>query len=86
MLISIPHFSKDFSGNPRFGAYFNLFLGNPLIRYMLLANRIDLVTEKIKLTISVQITIVNRREIKVRYFINKRFLTEIRIVILKRHN
>ena len=44
-------------------------------------NRIDLVIEKIKLAISVQITIVNRREIKVRYFVNKSFLTEMRIVM-----
>ena len=48
---------------------------------MCLTNRIDLVIEKIKLAISVQITIVNRREIKVRYFINKSFLTETRIVM-----
>ena len=48
---------------------------------MFLANRIDLVIEKIKLTISVQITIVNEKEIKVRYFINKRLLTEMRIVM-----
>ena len=50
---------------------------------MYLINRIDLVIEKIKLAISVQITIiiVNRREIKVRYFINESFLTEIRIVM-----
>ena len=48
---------------------------------MCLTNRIDLVIEKIKLAISVQITIVNRREIKVRYFMNKSFLTEMRIVM-----
>ena len=48
---------------------------------MYLTNRIDLVIEKIKLAISVQITIVNRSEIKVRYFTNKSFLTEMRIVM-----
>ena len=48
---------------------------------MHLTNKIDLVIEKIKLAISVQITIVNRREIKVRYFVNKSFLTEMRIVM-----
>ena len=48
---------------------------------MHLTKRIDLVIEKIKRAISVQITIVNRREIKVRYFINKSFLTEMRIVM-----
>ena len=47
---------------------------------MYLTNRIDLVIEKIKLAISVQITIVNRSEIKVGYFINESFLTEMRIV------
>ena len=51
------------------------------MRYMFLANRIDLVIRKVKLTISVQITIGNGRENKMRYFINKRFLTEIRIVM-----
>ena len=48
---------------------------------MYLTKRIDLVIEKIKRAISVQITIVNRREIKVRYFINKSLLTEMRIVM-----
>ena len=48
---------------------------------MYLTKRIDLVIEKMKRAISVQITIVNRREIKVRYFINKSFLTEMRIVM-----
>ena len=48
---------------------------------MHLTKRIDLVIETIKRAISVQITIVNRREIKVRYFINKSFLTEMRIVM-----
>ena len=48
---------------------------------MYLTKRIDLVIEKIKRAISVQITIVNRREIKVRYFINKSFLTKMRIVM-----
>ena len=48
---------------------------------MYLTNKIDLVIEKIKLAISVQITISNRREIMVRYFVNKSFLTEMRIVM-----
>lgn len=48
---------------------------------MYLTNRIDLVIEMIKLTITVQITVVNRSEIKVRYFTNKSFLTEMRIVM-----
>ena len=61
--------------------YFNLLLGKPLIRYMFLGNRVDLVKENVKLTISVQITIVKGREIKVRYFIKNRFLTEMRIVM-----
>ena len=55
---------KDFFSNPKFGGYLNFLLGKPLITYIYLANRIDLVIEKIKLAISVQITIVNRREIK----------------------
>ena len=57
------------------------FLESPIIRYVFLANRVDLVIEKIKLSIKVQITIVNKREIKVRYFINKSFLAEMRIVM-----
>ena len=57
------------------------FLESLLQRYMYLANRIDLVIDKIKLAISVQITTVNRREIKVKYFINKSFLTEMRMVM-----
>ena len=61
--------------------YFNLLLGKPLIRYMFLGNRVDLVKENVKLTISVQITIVKGREIKVRYFIKNPFLTEMRIVM-----
>ena len=48
---------------------------------MYLANRIDLVIEKIKHAIRFQITTVNSREIKVRYFINKSFLAEMRIVM-----
>ena len=81
-IVPILDFSKDFFSSPRFGGYFNLLLGKPLIRYMHLTNRIDLVTEKIKLAISVQITTANRREIKVRYFVNKSFLSEIRIAML----
>ena len=51
------HFSKDFFSNPRFGGHFNLLLGKPLVRYMYLTKTIDLVIEKIKLAISVQITL-----------------------------
>lgn len=48
------YLNKDFSSDPRFGGYFNLLLGKLLISYMFLADRVDLVIEKIKeLAISV---------------------------------
>ena len=45
---------------------------------MLLENRVDLIIEKIKLTTGVQITIVDSREIQLRYFLDKDILTEVR--------
>ena len=48
---------------------------------MSLADRVNLIVEKIKLAISAQIAIMNRRETKVRYLVNKGFFTEMRIVM-----
>ena len=50
---------------------------------MLLGDRVDLAMKKIKLIISSEITIIDRGEIQLSYFLDKHLFTEMRVVLFE---